>query len=101
MVIRLQKCRNEVTGSLTAKQCRSDGTGDTGGRVAVCSCSSGSGLVSPFVGQGPSGAQAVTDSFQAFKFTSYDTIFFQCVADFCYGDNDLACLGVGALCFEK
>ena len=62
--------------------------------VSMCSCSVGSSLVPPFIGQSPAGSEALTDSFEAFRFSGYDTVFFECVADFCYGENDLACLGV-------
>lgn len=57
-------------------------------------CTTGNGLVPPFVGQSPSGSQAFTGTFDAFKFSGYDSVYFQCVADFCYGDNDLTCLGI-------
>ncbi|PVD30257.1 hypothetical protein C0Q70_09520 [Pomacea canaliculata] len=57
-------------------------------------CSSGNKLMPPFVAQGSAGAAALTASFPAFKFNGYDTVYFECVIDFCYRDNDLACQGI-------
>lgn len=68
--------------------------------LPVSRCSSGNKLMPPFVAQGSAGAAALTASFPAFKFNGYDTVYFECVIDFCYRDNDLACQGVRLSIFK-
>ncbi|CAL1538355.1 unnamed protein product [Lymnaea stagnalis] len=55
-------------------------------------CSTSPTLVTPFIGQSPTGTVAMTNLFSAFKFDQSNTVYFQCQAFLCY-DSDLSCLG--------
>ncbi|KAK7110900.1 uncharacterized protein [Littorina saxatilis] len=81
---------------LRVRQCTASPGPDLTPQISVLNdkgCSTANSLVPPFIGQSPSGEEALTDSFEAFKFTGHATVYFQCVADFCYGVNDQTCQG--------